>query len=149
MCPPRVSVSPSPLGVEKLNPSVLQSQIPWGFPVPFLEPQAGKPDVGLRTSPTVGGLPWYHHSPVCGLATRRVWDLIFNVLAPSFLLCCGFVFVSGCGAPFWWVPVPRRAAHHSCTCGALAGGAHIPLLGHLEPLWGSRRRGTHPSTRPP
>ena len=48
VCPPRVSVSPSPLGVEELNPSVLQSQIPWGFPIPLPETQVGKPALGPR-----------------------------------------------------------------------------------------------------
>ena len=33
LCPPRVCVSPSPAEVLWSNISVLQSQIPWGFPV--------------------------------------------------------------------------------------------------------------------
>ena len=49
VCPLRVSVSPSPLGVEELNPFVLQSQIPWGFPIPLPDPQVGKSVLGPRT----------------------------------------------------------------------------------------------------
>ena len=50
----------------------LQSQIPWEFSVPLLNPQAGKPDVGFRTFTTVGELLWYYWSPVCGSPTQRV-----------------------------------------------------------------------------
>ena len=49
VCPLRVSVSPSPLGVEELNPFVLQSQIPWGFLIPLPDPQVGKSVLGPRT----------------------------------------------------------------------------------------------------
>ena len=49
-----ISVSPSPVEVLKLNPTGLQSQILWGFPVPLPDPQAGKPDVRPRIFTTVG-----------------------------------------------------------------------------------------------
>ena len=59
------------------------------FPVPLLDPQEGKPDVGFRTFTTVGELSGYY-SPVCGSPTLQVWDLIFIMLLPS---RCSFVFV--------------------------------------------------------
>ena len=48
-----VSLSPSPMEVLLSNPTGLQGQIPWGFLVPLLDPQAGKPDIGFRTFITV------------------------------------------------------------------------------------------------
>ena len=44
-----VSVSPSSAEVLLSNPTGLQNQVPWGFPVPLLGPQAVKPDVGFQT----------------------------------------------------------------------------------------------------
>ena len=66
-----VSVSPSPVEVV-IKSCCLQSQIPWDFSVPLLNPQAGKPDVGFRTFTTVGELLWYYWSSVCGSPTQRV-----------------------------------------------------------------------------
>ena len=40
---------PSPVEVLQSNPTGLQSQIPWGFSVPSLGPQVGKPVVCPRT----------------------------------------------------------------------------------------------------
>lgn len=42
-----ISVSLS-LVILSSNPAGLQGQVSWGFPVPFLDPQAGKPDVRLQ-----------------------------------------------------------------------------------------------------
>ena len=47
-------------------PLAFKARFPWGFLVPFSDPQAGKPDVGLRTFTTVGGLLRYNCSSVCG-----------------------------------------------------------------------------------
>ena len=47
---PGVSVSPTLMEVLWSNPTVLQDQIPWGFPVPLLGPRAGKPDMGSKPS---------------------------------------------------------------------------------------------------
>ena len=58
------------------NPASLQSLILWEFPLSFSDPQAGKPDVGLRTFTPVGGLLWYICSPVCESPTQQLWDLI-------------------------------------------------------------------------
>ena len=49
VCAPKsgVFVSPSSMKVLSSNSADLQSQIPWGFPVPLPDPQAGMPDVAL------------------------------------------------------------------------------------------------------
>ena len=39
-------------------------------------PQAGEPDVELRTLTPVGELLWYNYFPVCGWSTQQVWHLI-------------------------------------------------------------------------
>ena len=55
-----VTVSPSPVEVLQSNPIGCQSQRPWGFLVPFLDPQAEKPEKGLITFTIVGELLWYY-----------------------------------------------------------------------------------------
>ena len=55
------------------------------LPVPLLDPQAGKPDMGLRTSP-VGELLSCYYSPICGSPTWQVWDFILLWLCPSYHL---------------------------------------------------------------
>ena len=77
-----ISVSLSLVEVLSSNPAGLQGQVSWGFPVPFLDPQAGKPDVGLRIFTTVGELRWYHCSLVCESSSQWVWDLILSWLHP-------------------------------------------------------------------
>ena len=77
---------PSPVEVMLLNPTDLQSQIPWGFPVPLADPQAGKPDMGLKPFTIVGELLWYYCSPICGLPTQWVWNLILLILLLMALL---------------------------------------------------------------
>ena len=72
----RVSVSPSPAKVLQSKPARFQSLILWEFLLPLLDPQVGKPDVGLRTFTAVGGLLWYNCSPVCDSPTQCLWDLI-------------------------------------------------------------------------
>ena len=51
----RVSVFFSPVKLQLSASAGLQSQISWGLLLPFSDPQAGEPDVGLRTSTPVGG----------------------------------------------------------------------------------------------
>ena len=51
-----VCASPSPVEVLQSNSDSLQSQIPWGFLVCLMSPQAWKPDVGLRFFTTVENL---------------------------------------------------------------------------------------------
>lgn len=48
------SVSFSPLKLQPSASAGLQSQIPWGLLLPFSDPQAGEPEVGLRTATPVG-----------------------------------------------------------------------------------------------
>ena len=71
-----VSVSPSPVEVLQSNPASLRSLILWEFLLPLLDPQVGKPDVGLRTFTPVGGLLWCNWSPVCESPIQQLWDLI-------------------------------------------------------------------------
>ena len=71
-----ISVSPSPVEVLQSNSASLQSLILWEFLLLFLDPQVGKPDVGLRTFTPVGGLLWCKCSPVCESPTQQLRDLI-------------------------------------------------------------------------
>ena len=80
------SVSLSPLEVLQSNLTSLQSQILWGLFLPLLDPQAGKPEVGLRTFAPVRELLLYNCFPLCGLPTWRVLDLILLQLRPSYHL---------------------------------------------------------------
>ena len=67
LCPPRLEfVSLSPLQGLQSNPTVPQGQTPLGCPVPLLDPQAGKPDMGFRIFTIMRELLWYYYSPVCG-----------------------------------------------------------------------------------
>ena len=88
LCPLRVSVSPSSMEILQSNPTGLQGQIPWGFPVPLLDPQAGKPDVGVRIFTIGGELLWYYCSPVCGSPTWQVYGIWFyhDCAPPTILL---------------------------------------------------------------
>ena len=95
-----VPVSPRPVKVLQSNPSSLQNLILWKFLLPLLDPQVGKPDVGLRTFTPVGGLLWYICSSVCESPTQGLWDLIFIVIAPLLPSHCSFSFVFGCGISF-------------------------------------------------
>ena len=47
------------------SPTVLQSQIPWGFSVTLPDSQVWKSVVAPRTFLTVRALLWYNCSPVC------------------------------------------------------------------------------------
>ena len=64
-----ISVPACPMEVLQSNPVGLHSQNPWGFLVPLSNPQAGKPDMGLRTFTSMEELLWYYCSPVCGSPT--------------------------------------------------------------------------------
>ena len=63
------------------------------------DPQVGKPDVGLRTFTSMGGLLWYNCSPVRE-SHPAVMGFDFIVIAPLLLSHCGFSFVFGCGVSF-------------------------------------------------
>ena len=62
---------PSKLNV--LGPSKLNVL---GAPPLMPDPQAGKPDMGLRTFTPVGEPLPYNYFPVCGSPIQQVWDLI-------------------------------------------------------------------------
>ena len=106
-CPPRVESLFSPVLWKSCKhiPLTFKVKIPWRFPVLLPDPQAGKPDMGLRTLTTVGKFLRYYRSPDCGLPTRCVWDFIMSVpLLPSH--CSFFVFRLDIlwGIIFWRVP---------------------------------------------
>ena len=69
--PPRICF-PSPVEVLWSNPTGLQSQIPWGFSVPLLDPQVGNSVVNPRTFLTVQEFLWWTCSAVFG---SSVWWL--------------------------------------------------------------------------
>ena len=50
---PSKSLFPQFCGSSVINPADLQSQIPWGYAVPLLDPQVGKSVVEPRTFATV------------------------------------------------------------------------------------------------
>ena len=90
--------------------------IPWALPGPLLDPQAGKPDVGLRTFTTAGELLWYYCSVACGSPTRWVWGLIFLWLYTSSLSLDVVSFFGG-----FRCPSVDGGLTASCDFGALAG----------------------------
>ena len=98
--PSKCGVSASPWGSPVINPTGLQSQMPWGFLVLLPDPQAGKPDVGLRTFTTVGELLWYYYSPVCESLSLWVWDLTFAMMASLLPSHCDFFLVFERGVSF-------------------------------------------------
>ena len=69
LCTPfknEVSVSPSPVGLLILSPAGLKSQMFWELIFPVQGPQAGEPDVGLRTLTAVGEPLQCNYPPVVG-----------------------------------------------------------------------------------
>ena len=50
--------------------------MPWGLVLPLPEPQAGEPEVGLRTLTPVGEPLRYISFPVCGSPTGMWFDFI-------------------------------------------------------------------------
>ena len=96
-----VSVSPSPVEVLQSNLTSLQSLIFLEFLLLLLDPQVGKPELGLRTFPPVGGLLWYKCSPVCESPTQQLWDLILLWLPPSYCLIVASPLSLDVGYLFW------------------------------------------------
>ena len=81
--PPRLeSISPSPMEVLLSNPAGLEDQIPWGFPVPFWDPQnlhnSGRTSLVLFSpvcgSPTGWYVIWFYHA--CTLPTISLWLIL-------------------------------------------------------------------------
>ena len=71
----------------------------WGLLMP--DPQAGEPDVVLRTFTHVGELLPYNYFLVCVLPTRWVWDLILSRLHPSYRLVVASSLSLGVVYLFW------------------------------------------------
>ena len=97
--------------------------------------------MGVRTFTTVGEFLWYYCSPVCGLPTQQVWDLILSWLCLSYRLTVASPLSLGVGSRFFGgfqsLPV------NSCNSGALTGGDectsfystiwnHTPLSSNLK-----------------
>ena len=87
----------------------------------MLDPQVGKPDVGLRTFTPKGGLLWYKCSPVCESPTQQLWDLSLLYCTPPtvslWLLLCLWMWGIFFGE-FQCLPVGDCSAV-SCDSGAL------------------------------
>ena len=98
LCPPRLSF-PSPMDALWSNPAGLPGQIPCGFPVPWLDLQAWKPNLRPRTFTIVQELLWYYCCPVCELLAGIEFDFI--VIVPLWLSCCGFSLVLGFRVSFF------------------------------------------------
>ena len=100
-----VFVSPSPLEVLSSNPAGLQVQIPWGFPAPLSDPQAGKPDVEFRTFTTVQELLWYHRLRVTRPVGMRFDFVVIVPRLPSRCCCLsldvGYLFLVGSSVLLW------------------------------------------------
>ena len=64
------SISPRPVGLPKLSPTGLQSQMLWGIIFLVQDPQAGEPNVGLRTLTPLGEPLRYNYSPGFGPPTQ-------------------------------------------------------------------------------
>ena len=118
-----VFVTLSLVEVLQSNPTGLQVQIPWGFPVPLSEPQAGKPDVGFRNFTPVGELLWYYCSPVCAVTHPEGMGFDCLMIVPRLPSLCGF-FVFGCRESFFdgFQCSADGCSTASCNLGALAGG---------------------------
>ena len=96
---------PQSCGSPISNPPGPQGQVPWEFPVPLLDPQAGKSDVGFRIFTTVRELLWYYCSPVCRSPTSRYGIWFYYDCTPPIIFLCDFFFVFIYGVSFlWWVP---------------------------------------------
>ena len=102
------SVHPGLVEVLQSNPADLQSQIPWdtwSLSLSLLDPQAEKPDMGLRTFTRVGALLCYNCSPVCWLPTHWVWYLILSWLHSSSHLVVTSSLSLDVEYLFWWVQI--------------------------------------------
>ena len=95
-----VSVSPSPVEVLSSDPTGPQGQIPWGFPVPLLDPQVG--------SLTWGSEPSLQWENFFGLFFSSFWvahpvRLGFDFIMVVPLLCLWTKKIVW-SIFFWWIP---------------------------------------------
>ena len=135
LCPPKTGVSGSLSPLEGLwsNPTDPQGQIPWGFSVPLLDPQAGIQNLhnNARTSlALLFSSLWVTHLAGMGFD--------FIVIASLLLSCCCF-FVFERGVSFFGgfqCPPVDCFSTANCNFGALAGGGkHTPST---LPSWAGR-----------
>ena len=115
-----VSGSLSPLEGLWSNPAGPQGQVPWGFSVPLLDPQAGIQN--LRNSGRTSLVLLFSSLWVTHLAGM---GFDFIVIASLLLSCCSFFFVFGRGVSFFGgfqYPPVDCCSTGNCNFGALAGG---------------------------
>ena len=94
---------PQSCGSPIIKPTGDQGQVPWEFPVPLSDPQAGKSDVGLRTFTTVRELLWYELFSSWWITHSVGIGFDFIMIVPLLTFHCSFFFVFGCGISFFLV----------------------------------------------
>ena len=127
------------------NSTGLQSQIPWRFSVPLLDPQVGECLVGSRTFATVWKLLWYNCSPVWGSSAWWIYggandDLLQEDLCH--MQCLPGLLQPEPSSPWQPLLVCDSAGNtHSkadvvlSLVGSLGPGAHKVLFESTEHLW--------------
>ena len=139
-----VSVSPSPVEVLQFNLTGLQSQTLWGFWVPLPDPQAGKPDLGLKTFTTslvarTSSVPLFSCLWVAHPAGMGFYFIMIVPLLPSH---CSFSFIAEHGVSFLVGPLgfPGGASGKEPTCQyrrhkrCRRHETQVPSLGGEDPL---------------
>ena len=122
-----VSVSCNAVEVLWLDPDGLQNQVPWGFPIPFLDPQgweawheAHNLHNQWSTLVLLFSSLWVTHPADIGSH--------FIVFAPLLACYCGFFFVFGYGVYFFGGfqhPPMDGCSTACCNSGALRGDEHM------------------------
>ena len=77
---------PQSCGIPAVKPPWPSKTGSLGAPPPLPDPQAGEPDIGLRTFTTVVEPLWYNYFPVCGLPPSRYGIWFYRDCAPSTVL---------------------------------------------------------------
>ena len=72
------SISTNPLGLLKISPTGLESQMLWGLTLMVQDPQAGEPNMELRTLTATGGPLQYNYSPVYRLPTQGFGAYLYH-----------------------------------------------------------------------
>ena len=145
---PSKSLFPKSCRCSVINPSGLQSQIPWGFSVPLPDPQVGKSVVGPRTFLTVQEFIWYNCSAVCGSSAQQIYSGVKGELLQESLchtLCDPRLLHP---EPLSLQPATAdcrdssegtktlKDRYVSVSVGSLAPGMHKALFEPSECLWG-------------
>lgn len=100
----KVSCFPQSCGWSVIKSIDLQSQIPWRFPVPLMDSQVGKSNVGPRTFTTVRELLDILFSVLRRVTYLVIMGFYFIMVVPLLQSHCSFSFILGHGVCFWWVP---------------------------------------------